>query len=74
MTLVIVVDPITETLIHSVHIFNKDSKKRFDEFFKKEQSDRGHNLDRVLIREKFSTLMDPKDEVPVPVDLVRSCQ
>jgi len=71
MTLVIVVDPVSELVIHSVHIFSKDHKKRFDAFFTKEQKDRGHNLDRILVREKFSTIMDPKDEVPVPVELIQ---
>ena len=41
MTLVIVVDPVSELLIHSVHIFHKDHKKRFDTWFTKEQKDRG---------------------------------
>lgn len=72
MTLVVVVDPVTELVIHSVHIFHKDHKKRFDTWFTKEQKDRGHNLDRVLVREGFTTIMNPKDEVPVPVELARS--
>ncbi len=73
MTLILIVDPISEILIHSVHIFDKKSKNNFDAYFKGEQIARGHALDRILVRENFSTVMDPGEEVPVPVELVRSC-
>jgi len=73
MTLILIVDPIAELLIHSVHIFDKKSKNSFDAYFRGEQIARGHALDRILVREKYCTIMDPGDEVPVPVEMVRSC-
>jgi hypothetical protein len=68
MTHVIFIDPVLEMVLHSVHIHDKASRTQADNYRKKEEAARNYPLERVLIREKLITIMDLKDEIPIPVE------
>jgi hypothetical protein len=65
MTRIIFVDIKEEMIIHSVEIFSKESKKRADAFFKEQCRIRGA-VERIIIREGLVSIMDIKDEIPIP--------
>jgi hypothetical protein len=68
MTKVVFIDPKDEMVIHSVEVYNKESKKRVDAFYKEQSRVRGL-VERILIRENLVTIMEPGDEIPIPVEL-----
>lgn len=70
MTLVIFVDVEDELIIHSLRIMDKQSKKNADNLYQEQSKARGHNLERILIRKGFASVMEIKDEIPIPTDLL----
>lgn len=71
MTKVLLIDPKMEIVLHSVQIINKESVKRFTSYHSQEERARGYPLERLLIREGFISIMDIKDEIPIPTELLR---
>jgi hypothetical protein len=69
MTHAILVDPKLEIILHNINIIDKNSVKRFKEYHSQEERARGYPLERVLIREGFVTVLEIKDEIPIPVNL-----
>lgn len=70
MTLIIFVDSEDEIIVHSLRIESKESKKRADNLYTEQCKARGHNLERILIRKGFASVMEIKDEIPIPTDLL----
>jgi hypothetical protein len=68
MTRVLLIDPVLEITLHSVQIINKESVKRFNRYCSDEERARGYPLERVLIREKFISIMEVGQEIPIPQD------
>lgn len=68
MTKVIIIDPKSEIVLHSVQIINKESVKVVDSYVASEQKFRGVSLERILIREGLVTIMEPRDVIPIPVE------
>lgn len=68
MTKVLIIDPKSEILLHSLQIINKESVKRADSYIASEQKFRGVTLERILIREGLVTIMEPGDVIPIPVE------
>lgn len=69
MTRVIIMDPKLEIVLHSIQIHNKESVKRCDRYFADEVKSRGYPLDRILIREGLITIMEDRDEIPIPAEM-----
>lgn len=55
-------------LVHSIQVINKESVSRINTYEAREVASRGYPLERILIREGFITIMDPRDEIPIPVE------
>jgi hypothetical protein len=68
MTKVLLIDPRNEIILHTIQIINKESVKRFNNYEAQEVASRGYPLERILIREGFITVMEPRDEIPIPVE------
>jgi len=71
MTKVLLIDPRMEIILHNIQIINKESVKRFNAYWKQEETTRGYPLERLLIREGFISVMEIKDEIPIPSDFLR---
>lgn len=67
MTKVIIIDPESEIIIHSISIESKQIAKRVDQFWKDQEESRGHELERLLVRGGTVEIMDRTAAVPVPV-------
>lgn len=66
MTKVLLIDPKTEIILHNIQIINKESVKRVNSYEAQEVAARGYPLERVLIREGFISVMESRDEIPIP--------
>jgi hypothetical protein len=67
MVKVIILDPVSEIVIHNVPIESKTGARWVDDFFRAEEEDRGHELIRVLMCERTVRIMERSMEIPVPV-------
>lgn len=67
MTHVILIDPESELIIHNIPIDSKESAHRCEAFLKQLETERGHELERVIISMKTVRIMDKDDPIPVPL-------
>lgn len=68
MTRIILIDPKTELILHSISIETKGDSKRLDDYWHQEEFIRGYEVDRIIVSMGISRIMERTDPVPVPVN------
>ena len=66
MTKIYLIDPRTETVIHAISIDFDSSKKKIDDFIKRNEADRGE-LERVIVSMGTVRIMARDDVIPIPI-------
>lgn len=61
------IDPTDCILIFSLDIFSKEEAKRFESEWKKQETARGHTLDRVIASMGELRVMGRDDPIPIPM-------
>lgn len=62
---IILVAPKQETFIHIIDIFDKNSVKKINEFIRLKSAEYGR-VDRILIQNGETRVMDPAEDIPLP--------
>lgn len=65
MTHVLLVNPITEQIIHNIPIYENSDVKKVQEFVKDKEKD--GEVVRILFSLGSVQVMDPKDQIPIPL-------
>ncbi|MCK9593434.1 MAG: hypothetical protein M0Q91_15620 [Methanoregula sp.] len=71
MTLILVVDQWTETLIGSKHINHAEDAKAIDFYQAQRKEETGRTPDRIIVAGGCTRVMEPQESIPVPADPVR---
>lgn len=66
MMKIITIDPRAELVIRSVNINSKEDASRLKDFIRQDTIERGE-LDRILISEGTTQILEPGDPIPVPL-------
>jgi hypothetical protein len=67
MTRVILIDPESELIIHSIPIETRESACRCENLQKDLETARGHELERVIVSMHTVRIMDRNDPIPIPL-------
>ncbi len=65
MTHVLLVNPITEQVIHNIPIYDNSDVKKVQEFIRDKEKD--GEVTRILFSLGSVSVMDPKDQIPIPL-------
>ncbi|RPI86486.1 MAG: hypothetical protein EHM40_23660 [Chloroflexi bacterium] len=68
MTKIIIIDPEKELIIHSLFIETKRDKTRCEDLITQAVTERGREMDRIIVSMGTVRIMEPNEPIPVPVD------
>jgi len=71
MPKIILIAPRAETFINMIDIFDKNSVKKINEFYRIKSAEYGR-VDRILVSNGETRVMDPSEDIPVPLVSARS--
>jgi len=60
------IDTKIEILLHSIPINNLGDAQRSVYYWKKQERERGYNVERMIVYGGMARMMDPEEAVPVP--------
>jgi len=73
MTRIILIDPKNEIIIHSIAIETKQDGQHLDYYWHKEERERGHQIDRILVSCGTVRIMERDDPITIPLQHAGQC-
>ncbi len=70
MTRVVLVDPYSEIIVHSIPITRKDDLKKIEALMQQQKAETGHTPDRWIIQGGDSWKLNPGEEIVIPAEPV----